>query len=190
MCGRYSLFTDEDNREILRIIQNVSSRHPEMKTGEVFPSNVAPILRLEGGTVQADAAAWGFPHFSRKSGVIINARAETAFEKALFRDSLLSRRCVIPSTGFYEWSQDEAHQKYRFVLPNSHAVYMAGFYKEYQGVMRYVILTTQGNASIRDIHHRMPVILLPDMLDEWIKSPEKTAAFLQAQQPALERLPA
>ena len=191
MCGRYSLFTDDDNREILRILQEVSERRPNaaVKTGEVFPTNTAPILKLEQGIIRPDAAVWGFPNFARK-GVIINARSETAAEKKLFRESLFSRRCIIPSTGFYEWSQDKAHQKYRFYLPESHILYMAGLYSVYKQEECFVILTAEGNASIRDIHHRMPVVLSPGSLHCWLGDPETAMRILSGSFPMLEREPA
>ena len=108
MCGRYSLFDNQDNAEILKIIQEVSRRHPEMEfhKGEIYPTNRVPVLLSEANTIVADLSSWGFPKY-RGSGVIINARAETADEKRTFRDSLLFRRCVIPSTGFYEWDRQK-----------------------------------------------------------------------------------
>ena len=191
MCGRYSLFTDDDNLEILRILQEVSERRPNaaVKTGEVFPTNTAPILKLEQGIIRPDAAVWGFPNFARK-GVIINARSETAAEKKLFRESLFSRRCIVPSTGFFEWSQDKAHQKYRFYLPESDILYMAGLYSVYNQEERFVILTTEGNASIRDIHHRMPVVISPDHLRYWLGEPNAALQILSGSFPMLEREPA
>ena len=191
MCGRYSLFTDDDNREILRILQEVSERRPNaaVKTGEVFPNNMAPILKLEQGIIRPDAAVWGFPNFARK-GVIINARSETAAEKKLFRESLFSRRCIVPSTGFFEWSQDKVHQKYRFYLPESDILYMAGLYSVYNQEERFVILTTEGNASIRDIHHRMPVVISPDNLQYWLGEPDAALQILSGSFPMLEREPA
>ena len=33
----------------------------------------------------------------------------------------------------------------------------------------FVILTTAANASIRDIHHRMPLVLLPEQVAPWIQ---------------------
>ena len=191
MCGRYSLFTDDDNREILRILQEVSERRPNaaVKTGEVFPNNMAPILKLEQGIIRPDAAVWGFPNFARK-GVIINARSETAAEKKLFRESLFSRRCIVPSTGFFEWSQDKAHQKYRFYLPESDILYMAGLYSVYNQEERFVILTTEGNASIRDIHHRMPVVISPDNLQYWLGEPDAALQILSGSFPMLEQEPA
>lgn len=118
MCGRYSLFDNQDNAEILKIIQEVSRRHPEMEfhKGEIYPANRVPVLLSEANTIVADLSSWGFPKY-RGSGVIINARAETADEKRTFRDSLLFRRCVIPSTGFYEW--DSQKKKRLFRLDNT-----------------------------------------------------------------------
>lgn len=101
MCGRYTLFTEEQTEDIRNIIREVQEKQPEnnMKSGEIFPTNTAPILKAEGGQLGADLAIWGFPKFDGK-GVIINARSETAEQKKMFRDSLLTRRCAIPSTGF------------------------------------------------------------------------------------------
>lgn len=40
MCGRYSLFTQQENDEIAEIIQAISRKYPErdFRTGEIFPS--------------------------------------------------------------------------------------------------------------------------------------------------------
>lgn len=47
---------------------------------------------------------WGFPAPEGK-GLVINARCETVLEKKLFSESVRTRRCLIPASGFYEWSQ-------------------------------------------------------------------------------------
>ena len=68
-------------------------------------------------------------------------------EKPLFRDSAASRRCAVPSTGF--WERDGEKQKYFFTLPGETALYMAGLYAVRDGTPRYCILTTEANASIK-----------------------------------------
>lgn len=106
MCGRYSLFDEREIADIDRIIREVEERFREkVKTGEIYPTDRAPILLGQDG--HPEPAGWGYPHFSGK-GVIINARAETAQEKRLFRDSLLARRCAVPSTGFTNGRKPEA----------------------------------------------------------------------------------
>ena len=80
-----------------------------------------PVLLTGKSGMAADLMSWGY----RTAGpLVINARAETAAEKPLFRDSVASRRCVIPSTGFWEW--DAAKQKFFFALPGEPALDMAG----------------------------------------------------------------
>lgn len=186
MCGRYTLFTEEQTEDIRNIIREVQEKQPEnnMKSGEIFPTNTAPILKAEGGQLGADLAIWGFPKFDGK-GVIINARSETAEQKKMFRESLLTRRCVIPSTGFYEWSQDERKQKYLFRLPDTTALYMAGFYNEFKGERRYVILTADANSSISDVHNRMPVVLDRSSLIDWVFDTEKALNYLHQVMPLL-----
>ena len=61
MCGRYSLFTEEEIIEMQAIIAEVSARFgPEaIKTGEIFPTNTAPILTLNDHWLAPRPVAWG-----------------------------------------------------------------------------------------------------------------------------------
>lgn len=185
MCGRYSLLMDEASLKLQKLIRQAQvSGGKAIKTGEIFPTNLAPVLKAKDGELVGEACVWGFPNFARK-GVIINARSETAAQKPLFRKSLLERRCAVPTTGFYEWSQDEAHQKYLFRVPQSSVLYLAGIYNCFEGEERYVILTTQANSSMAAIHHRMPVILDPDNLTGWLEDPGFALEILARPMPQL-----
>ena len=139
-------------REILNEInKNFAGPAVNLKTGEIFPTNLAPIIISEGGVMAARPMFWGFPKW-KGSGVIINARAETAADKPMFRSSLAARRCIVPSTGFYEWSHSgdkKQKDKYLINLPDTPMLYMAGIYNYYhesdgQQLPRFVILTTAG----------------------------------------------
>ena len=100
---------------------------------------------------------WGFPGFQGK-GLLINARAEAILDKKTFRESVLHRRCVIPARHFYEWSKNK--EKYTFQSPKQDdTLFMAGCYQIYNGQNRFVILTTQANASVAPVHERMPLLL-------------------------------
>lgn len=185
MCGRYVLFSDPEMAEIREIIEEVQKNNPEIKTGEIFPTNKAPVLMLNGDKLIPEAVKWGFPDF-RGKGVIINARAETAPEKPMFRRSLEEKRCIIPSCGFYEWSHDGGPKtKYQFNLPGEGVLYMAALYNDFAGERRFVILTTASNESIRKVHLRMPVVLTRQEMDQWINSYQGALDILQAARPEL-----
>ena len=111
------------------------------------------------------------------------AEAETAEEKKTFKDSLLKRRCVIPSTGFYEW--DKSKQKYLFNIQGSNALYMAGLYNFFKDEPRFIILTTSANSSVSSIHHRMPVVLEKQQIEDWITDTDKAVSILHNTPPSL-----
>ena len=181
MCGRYTVFTEEEVIEMREIINEVNQRyintpeHAAMKTGEIFPTNIAPVLALEKNALEAMLMNWGFPKWQGE-GVIINARSETAMEKPMFRNSLGTRRCVIPSTGFYEWKHEgekKKKDKYLIKLPGQSMLYMAGLYNTFKDKLgrpytAYVILTAKANASMATLHDRMPVILAASQKEVWL----------------------
>lgn len=166
MCGRYAIECEEENIVLKEIMEEINRKYagdpllPRMKTGEIFPTETVPVLAPQKGKSVPLLMNWGFPRQGRGSaagGVIINARAETAMEKSMFRLSLLSGRCVVPSTGFYEWKQEEdplerqtsflepgstpasavprargkKKNKYLLRMPDGPMLYMAGFYNNF-----------------------------------------------------------
>lgn len=187
MCGRYVLFSDPEMAEIREIIEEVQRKHEDIKTGEIFPTNKAPVLLQENGKLIPEAVKWGFPKFNKK-GVIVNARGETVPEKPMFRKILETKRCIIPSCGFYEWSHDGGPKtKYQFNLSGVGPLYMAGLYNDFDGERRFIILTTASNESIRKVHLRMPVVLARQEMDQWLDSYQGALDILQSSRPALVR---
>jgi len=185
MCGRYN-FTVEQSDEIIEILEKLNAKfhNTAVKNGDIYPTNQAPILTLESEEISPVVSTWGFPKFDEK-GVIINARSESAFEKKTFRDSLLNRRCIIPSTGFYEW--DSNKRKFLFRMEGTKVLYMAGLYSYYRDEMRFVILTTQSNESMSEIHDRMPLVIPKQEVSAWIKDSQATNDFIKRVPPLLVR---
>jgi putative SOS response-associated peptidase YedK len=177
MCGRYTVFTEDEIIEMREIIYQIGQKFgPEaVKTGEIFPADVAPIVRVVDGRVEIGRGTWGFPKRDGK-GVIINARSDTAFEKPMFAKPLRRSRCVIPSTGYYEWTHEgkKAVDKYLFRQPETPMLYFAGMVDSFMGAdgeMRdhFVILTQKPNKCVAPFHDRMPVILQKSELAEWLR---------------------
>lgn len=181
--------------EVIKARKQLIEKALEVR-GEIFPTNQVPILVGENQSMsQSDSkneekdivltmSKWGFTAPTGK-GVLINARSETAFEKKTFRESLMSRRCIIPAAGFYEWDSDK--NKIYFTVPEKPCMYMAGLYRYEKEECRFVILTTAANASMKDIHDRMPLILDEKMVSEWICNNNQTNELLH-HEPTMLRL--
>ena len=187
MCGRYQ-FTAEQSAEILQIIQEVQDKvgmvaARSVPQGEIKPGCKMPVLlATEDGQPTPELMVWGF---RTPKSLLINARVETALEKPTFADSTRYRHCVVPSTGFYEWDGDR--RKFHFTSRDSDALYMAGIYDVRDGVPCYCILTTAPNASMRDVHDRMPLVLEREQIVPWLYDLKATEQFLKATPPLLER---
>ncbi|MGV8906234.1 MAG: SOS response-associated peptidase [Acetobacterium sp.] len=164
MCGRYTLFANNENTEIIKMVAEVNRRYQvQIKTNDIFPSNLAPIIRGNAMERELDVMQWGY-HNPFKKGLIINARSETVMEKKMFKDDFKNRRCLIPATGFYEWDK----QKKQYLFSSDHILYLGGIYKPFEGKNKYVILTKAPNLAVSEVHDRMPVIISAGMVDHWL----------------------
>lgn len=186
MCGRYQFSLEQP--ALRAMWEQAQQRFPNirMEAGEIFPTQFVPVLVDEGGALRPQPLRWGFPGAAGK-GAVINARAETAASKPMFRSSLQSRRCAVPTSGFFEWTHDHAKNKYRFRMADSEVLYLAGLYRDFDGERRFVILTRPADASIADVHDRMPVILREGQLDAWVRDSRQTEFLLTQQAPPLAR---
>ena len=168
MCGRYN-FSKESSSEIVQaVLENLQSRQIEVKTGEVFPGDVAAVLasnrKLEP---QAFGMKWGYQLPDGK--LIFNARSETAAQKAMFADGMRQRRCLVPADSYYEWQKPgQGKQKYDIGPAVVNGFFLAGIYRIEQGMPVFSILTKEPVDSIAFIHNRMPVILPNDAMKDWL----------------------
>ncbi len=164
MCGRYyvnhSVFD-----EMKKLVHDMRTDRGVQETGDIYPSQKAVVLTGNGMGLCAEEMRWGFPQYHQK-GLFINARAETVLEKKTFRDSVLHRRCIIPAGRFYEW--DSGKNKVTFFEKDKPILYMAGFYSRFEDGNHFVILTTQANVSVAQVHDRMPLILEEKELESWV----------------------
>lgn len=186
MCGRYQ-FAAEQGEEIRQIVTEIQRRYGQSAwvPGEIAPSERAPVLMPEEGEIAPRLMRWGY---RLASTLVINARAESAMEKPLFRESMKDRRCLIPATGFFEWSRDK--HKYLFQLPDEPLLYMAGLFDRRGGEDCYCILTTKANESMGQIHDRMPLIISKDQVSGWLLDPSMAEDMLVSIPPTLEHVSA
>ena len=116
---------------------------------------------------------FGFPVKTGK--LVLNARTETAKEKPLFKESWNRRRCIVPSSWYYEWEhpvRDDGKKitgdKYMFQTMGSPVTWMCGLYRIDEGFPYFVILTREAAGDLKNIHDRMPLILPGESVSQWI----------------------
>ncbi len=182
MCGRY--YIDEDlSGDIYGVLARTLSEVC-LTARDVYPGELAPVLMGDKTGLSLASMKWGFPQYSGK-GFLINARSETVLQKPTFSESVLYRRCVIPARRFYEW--DDSRNKLSFSREGGTTLYMAGFFNLVQDELRFAILTTAANASVRPVHERMPLILEKEEVEKWIYDSMETQSFLKKLPLSLER---
>lgn len=102
-----------------------------------------------------------------------NARIETLHEKPSFRDAYKSRRCLVPVSGYYEWSSlDGVKQPYLVTLPNDEPMVLSGLW-EYNAkldIRSFTIITKAASENMEPLHSRMPIPLREEVFSRWLAS--------------------
>lgn len=172
MCGRFTLFANA--QAIAQHFQVEVSESLEPRYN-IAPSQAVAVVIQEGSSRTFRSMQWGLipswvKNLDNWKGNLINARAETLTEKASFKSAFQHRPCLIPTTGFYEWSQDK--QPFFFQVEEQPLFALAGLWEVRQGdnqeLLTCTIITTEADAQVAPIHGRMPLILNPDDYERWL----------------------
>jgi len=183
MCGRYYIPDEDSAAELQQIIEQINRKHnagPALKTGEIAPSDTAPVLANNRSLVITPfAMKWGYTMSNGK--LVFNARSETAAEKPLFRDGMTQRRCLVPAAHYFEWEK-RGREKIKYAIKPSDVsvLYMASIYRIESGVPVFSILTREPATSISFIHDRMPVILPRELMADWLNPQYKADEVLRS----------
>ena len=190
MCGRFTLKAKPERIKA----EFKAAVLPEAAGFERF--NIAPsqmidaVLNNEKKRIVTQLK-WGLvPSWAKDPDIgnrMINARSETITEKPSFREAFKKRRCIIPSSGFYEWQKSASggKQPYYFYLKEKEVFGFAGLYEEWidnqtgELLETCTIITTEANAVLKPVHDRMPVILAATDYDEWLDEKQTDTERLQ-----------
>ncbi|MCT4610495.1 MAG: SOS response-associated peptidase [Pelagimonas sp.] len=192
MCGRLAVTLPND-----AMAQMFSARPandlPDVPNYNVCPTTNIHVVLNPDGQRQLVSMRWGFlPHWydTPSSGpLLINARAETIAEKPAFREACHQRRCLIPATGFYEWTKDAKGNRLPWYIqthdqtPFAFAGVWQDWTKADQPLRTCAIVTTAANTQMSAIHHRMPVLIAQENWGKWLGEQGFGAATLMKAAP-------
>jgi putative SOS response-associated peptidase YedK len=182
VCTRYSLTSPP---EAVAAFFSAPGVHDFPPRYNIAPSQPVLIARNEGAP-ELQLVRWGLlPGWVRDPASLraplINARAETAAEKPAFRGPLRHRRCLVPTTGFYEWSGTRSARRPHLISLKDRELFALGaIWESWLGadgseIETMAILTVAANREISHIHDRMPVIIEPRDFDRWLDCRSGTA---------------
>ena len=192
MCGRF----------ILVDVTELGLRFRVQVTGDTAPVprfNIAPTQSIwtitnEDGTRRAEEMRWGLiPAWAKSDDQIrssFNARDDKVATSGLWKRPLARTRCLIPASGFYEWTGPKGDRKPQLIrLKGGGLLGFAGIFDTWQNkesgetVRSCAIITTGPNSLMEPIHDRMPVILDAEAEALWLdpatEDPSRLTALLQ-----------
>ena len=177
MCGRFTLSTSwEDLKRAFPEFEFI------FEENDPVSYNIAPSQKvLVASALKPEIVkrfTWGLvPSWSKDdsfSSKLINARGETVFTKPSFRNAIRQRRCLVFTSGFFEWKKEgKTKQPYFIKLKSNDPFTFGGIWetwKQPDGAERktFSVITTPANLTISAVHHRMPLIVSKNQYHLWL----------------------
>jgi putative SOS response-associated peptidase YedK len=186
MCGRYALNISGEDLA-LEFAAGVKDAAFTPSNWNISPTTVIPFINADdekGEIRNVNTASWGLiPSWAKdasRASNAINARVESISEKPTFKSAFISRRCLIPVTGYYEWATElgkyKPKQPFYISHKNKSSLAIAGIYESWinpvskSSLTTAAIITREAVGILAPIHHRMPVILPKDLWSTWLSS--------------------
>jgi len=197
VCGRFGLFVaPEVLEEYFGLDALVAAVEPRYN---LTPGRAVAAVREREGQLRLDALQWGLIPFWAKDTTIgrrlVNARLDSVAQKPAFREAWQRRRCLIPASGFYEWSERKGGRKRpHFIRPADEPLLaLAGLWERWRTpsggeLETCVIVTADANAQLAPVHDRMPLLIPRDAQALWLdpRSSLEDVLKVAARPPALE----
>lgn len=199
-------------RQFEQSLLNIGNTAHPVISGFDYGQSLVLIRNEEGEGFVITPMEWGFiPHYLKNRGevdkmrkgfkeasgkwkppfLMLNAKGEELLLPGkVFREAALHRRCLVLSTGFFEWRHEfpvnkktgipaKTARKYPYFisLQGKSYFFMAGIWQAWtdretgEHVKSFAIVTTNANHIMSQIHNsqkRMPLILSEELAYEWL----------------------
>ena len=162
MCNTYVI---RPKRGAMGLAQRVNEAAARLASTLVRKSDPGVVMRADG---RLEIMRWGF---HREFNPAINNARSDKLEGGMWKEAFHERRCVIPMTLFYEWGPGIGGRKQanEFRNPDDDLLWAAGMWEEHSELGPcYTMITTASSPLMAPIHDRMPALLKPEEMHEWL----------------------
>ncbi|MBT8103845.1 MAG: SOS response-associated peptidase [Gammaproteobacteria bacterium] len=177
MCGRFAFYSPSEAAAELFGVSTSKKVRPRYNIAPT--QDIAAIREDSDKKRELVMLRWGLVPFWAKDPSIgnrmINARAETVAEKPSYRAAFRHRRCVVLADGFYEWRREnDGKTPYYISLSSGEPFALAGLWENWkdkesgESLQTTTLITMEANEFLQPLHHRMPVVLEAQAVDEWL----------------------
>jgi len=176
MCGRMNVSDYEGIQDFMDELGLPIYGQSLEPNYNVAPGAQVVVAFAAENQIESTIMDWGIvPKWTKTDKAfrpLINARAETIWEKPSFKNSIKSRRAILTVNGFYEWKREEqAKTAYYISASKDQCLAFGAIYDiSKEGIMQVCIITTESNEAMAEIHHRIPVILNHKNAKLWLSS--------------------
>lgn len=96
------------------------------------------------------------------------------------------RRSNIKKDGYYEWRKNDEGKKFPYFIKREHneTLFFTGLYQKNNNI-EFSVITTAAQGELTDIHHRMPVILKEEEIQNYLGAPDPMVFLNSHQNPEL-----
>ena len=185
MCGRLNIIDDPLTKVVSELL---GIDFLTQSNSNLCPSEEISTIGLLDNHVTQINANWGIkPDWAKK--LLINAQVETVASKKTFKKAFSEFRCIVPFSGWYEWKSTDTGKKQKFLFDQeSKPLYMGAIlYKNPAQAYKpdllagltdavrpqdidysLVTITTKASAQCSEIHHRMPLLIPAESINQWL----------------------
>jgi putative SOS response-associated peptidase YedK len=179
MCGRFTqAYSWAELREWFDLTNPAA---PNLRPGyNLSPTQQVGVIVPGAAGLEYRQMRWGLvPSWWRKPlkevPSTFNARAEGIEAKPMFRAAFRQRRCIVPVSGFYEWTGPKADRQPHYItLQDGHPMALAGLWEHWLNpedgadMPSCTVIVTAANGFMSQLHDRMPVVIGRDDVDGWL----------------------
>ena len=166
MCGRLNVISDPLSQFLMDVlgVQYDGEDHYNLA-----PMSRVPIL-IQSEQKETEVLPmqwWLVPHWANTPSTkysMFNARSETAARSPAFKEPYNKRRCLIPVSAYFEWTNIKGKKVPSMIRPKlDKGLFLAGLWDRWEKgselIESFTVLTTEACEGLAQVHKRQPVML-------------------------------